>query len=149
MTQDEIEQIQARCDAATPGPWKLGYNRTSVLAPNGYFITEYDTADDGATEDAAFIAASREDIPKLLAALREAEEEIGSALNRLQEAHNERDALRAQLDEAKRAALGDVTANVELAKGTRALRAEVEQEGQRIEEYAGCRIAAWLKENDK
>lgn len=94
LTEAELAAIQARCDAATPGPWKLGYNRTSVLAPNGYFITEYDTADDGATEDAAFISAAREDVPKLLAALREARDLafwVGM----------ERDALRAEVARLK------------------------------------------------
>ena len=67
ITPEEAEQIQKRCDAATP--W-LGTapdgtdHRTAVCVPQ---IT---IADMRYEENFAFIAHARTDIPKLLAALR-------------------------------------------------------------------------------
>jgi hypothetical protein len=70
---DELERIEARCAAATPGPWKSwveGRDHTS----GDHFISTAgeDIYLTGATlSDQDFIAAARQDIPTLIAAVRE------------------------------------------------------------------------------
>jgi hypothetical protein len=82
-----LDEIEARANAATPGPW--GFSRyeqrylldetTDVVgevAPGetGAAITVFAVAS-GALEDAAFIAAARADVPALVARVRELEAE--------------------------------------------------------------------------
>lgn len=69
-----IDEIRARVEAATKGPWFLSYPGTSVRAPNGNYLAEYTTGEDGGTEDAEFIAHAREDVPQLLSLLDRAVE---------------------------------------------------------------------------
>ena len=64
MTKDEIDEIRARCGAATPGPWKV-QNRIFVRIP-AYYPYSMHSAFSCKDVDAEFIAKSREDIPKLL-----------------------------------------------------------------------------------
>ena len=72
-----LDEIQARADAATPGPWKL-WGMTVMADPLGNSNVEesHDIAhtfdpDRGLrTFNADFIRAAREDVPKLVAALR-------------------------------------------------------------------------------
>lgn len=97
ITQFELSEIRARCEAATPGPWKLCHHLESEekdkscpcgfpgdiwgpdfdgrmnnvvcgIGPHCYegsdMIPRYERSVE--LKNAAFIAASREDIPKLL-----------------------------------------------------------------------------------
>jgi len=85
---DVLDQIQKRADAATPGPWKAdGETRGDcvVWGPNGRFLMnqqaephwiEYpgekrSVSFDVDRRDGEFIAHAREDIPALLAMVRE------------------------------------------------------------------------------
>jgi hypothetical protein len=78
---DVLDAIQARADKATPGPWAKGakasgLNENLVLFgprftdPFAVVHGDRDRALNG--QDAAFIAAAREDIPRLVRALRAA-----------------------------------------------------------------------------
>lgn len=63
MTNEELRKL---CDAATPGPWftwRTERGRMSVQIPQGWLLEmmPYGTAD-----DAEFIAAAREAVPRLL-----------------------------------------------------------------------------------
>ena len=76
-TDDELAELQARCDAATPGPWtpkRLLFDGV-VIRREGCEVTtpEYDVCaniQNGApirkVEDAVFIAAARTDLPCVL-----------------------------------------------------------------------------------
>jgi hypothetical protein len=79
MNQQRIDEIRARCEAATPAPWnyfyKNKYREHHVSVPiEGSSFTEAIFPDgcpiDGLSEDdgknAEFIAHAREDIPALL-----------------------------------------------------------------------------------
>lgn len=73
----DIDAIQQRCDAATPGPWEIiGGNEyltgvgVMVGAPEGISIA-----------DAEFIAHARTDIPALLARVRELEAAVQRVRN--------------------------------------------------------------------
>ena len=70
MTKTEIDEIRARCEAATPGPW------VKEDMPDYAEITSAEVesvALVSMTVNAKFIAKSREDIPRLLDALEESE----------------------------------------------------------------------------
>ena len=84
MTQPDIEQIQARAEAATPGPWKMwnGWGPLINVEPElmacervgpdyeGGFVPGEGAVDIYASRaDFEFVAAAREDIPALLAAI--------------------------------------------------------------------------------
>lgn len=91
MTSEELDAIEARAKAATPGPWRVGSEEQwhvfgdpdgDHIMGRGYGIGRvllgmnihfpYDA-------DAAFIAAARSDVPALVAALREAWRERDAA----------------------------------------------------------------------
>jgi len=77
MSELDLDAIRARCAAATPGPW---------TAPSQYPWLVFQDADEynvvstnlagKADLDAAFIAAAREDVPALLAALASSRAEV-------------------------------------------------------------------------
>jgi hypothetical protein len=110
--QQRIAEIEARCEAATPGPWETANKSVRVVgtqqqasfgkyAPNAYEGgicnclggSSYQTGKNGpinvqARNNAAFIAHSREDIPFLLSLLAAKDAEI----ERLREAQRWRNA---------------------------------------------------------
>jgi len=81
LTDEQLAAIRERADAATPGPWKVTWDGEND--PDGAWSAEWpwlirqdiypgksvaNLAEvEASTEDAEFIAASREDIPALLA----------------------------------------------------------------------------------
>jgi len=73
LTDDELEQIQSRCAAATPGPW-ISYvegrdhtSGSSFIMTGERDVRGIDIELSGATiADQDFIAHARQDIPKLL-----------------------------------------------------------------------------------
>ena len=84
MTEDRLEEIQAREQAATEGPWRLRYNLTSVWSkvtkmicvaifhpdhvPGGKYNKK--TSQEQAQNNAEFISHAREDIPDLVSEIR-------------------------------------------------------------------------------
>lgn len=84
-TQDEtrLEGIRARAETATPGPWSVSWLRgalrhiTRNVDPDCFWAPDegedVDTAQMPSREDAAFIAAARDDVPWLVANLAESE----------------------------------------------------------------------------
>ena len=76
-----LSEIQARADAATPGPWKITANPDYyVMASHDFVARMILTGKNGKPwgqkdkqqvfEDMCFIGYSRTDIPRLVAALR-------------------------------------------------------------------------------
>lgn len=79
MTREELEEIKARAEAATPPPWKVvtsvgGQGRYGWSVPPVALDNEYDVFVN--REDAEFIAHSRTDIPKLLAEVERLQGEL-------------------------------------------------------------------------
>jgi predicted dithiol-disulfide oxidoreductase (DUF899 family) len=79
MNEQELQAIEARCNAATPGPWGEEKDDRSyiVIAPHPELgscnccIAEIDGwFSDDSKRDCAFIAAARADVPALLAEVR-------------------------------------------------------------------------------
>lgn len=82
MTDAELQAIENRATAATPGPWQatgLPYNGTDepcILTAQGLYIaqTVYDmqsqTEEHAVDADTMFIASARTDIPALIAEVR-------------------------------------------------------------------------------
>lgn len=93
----EIARVRALCDAATPGPWKAGrpdmativdgVNSKWVYAGEQYCAVASGRIDgpwDEVMANAAFIAASRTLVPRLLAALELAIEKVNEANSELE-----------------------------------------------------------------
>lgn len=80
ITNEELEEAQKLCDAATPGPWKFDEECQHLFSEADATIVIYARVDIGYTsqvewmeveaKDAEFIAKSRELIPKLLAEIQ-------------------------------------------------------------------------------
>lgn len=77
MTDEELNAIDARANAATPGKWKTGTGyeqskRGNYVCGHGRIVcAEQDDTDCVLSdEDAAFIAAARADVPALVAEVR-------------------------------------------------------------------------------
>lgn len=74
MTDTDLQEIEARAEAATPGPWRV-VERVAFLdafdvdTPGGSCLWE-GYRDTCSKVDSEFIAASRTDIPRLLAEVR-------------------------------------------------------------------------------
>lgn len=73
LTDAELEQIQSRCDAATPGPWISYVEGRDHTSGSSFIMTGERNARGNDIElsgttipDQDFIAHARQDIPKLL-----------------------------------------------------------------------------------
>jgi hypothetical protein len=87
ITQDELNEIQARADAATPGEWAVAKSKArrrslmrfneqegySILSWKGFVTTSYE-------RDSIFIAHARADVPRLVEEVRRLQSEL-AALN--------------------------------------------------------------------
>jgi hypothetical protein len=75
MTNEELTAIEARANAATPGPWE-GKTNSGMVSTHDAYGTVFETGcgcctDNGlSAEDAAFISAARVDVPALVAEVR-------------------------------------------------------------------------------
>ncbi len=74
MTEDELRAIKARCEAASPGPWKSYVEGRDQTSGSDFIMTGEgatrgnDIELTGATRaDQDFIAHARQDVPQLLA----------------------------------------------------------------------------------
>jgi hypothetical protein len=91
LTQKQIDEIRARCEAATEGPWWWPFGSEALLVEKcGYYCDEKIGHVDHEVvigryggqphyvklKDARFIAHARTDIPALLDALEEAQREV-------------------------------------------------------------------------
>lgn len=76
MTSEELNKLEALCEKATPGPWRTGnasaddfwHGKGSILHDEKVLFVGNVNFDLAA--DAAFIAAAREAVPKLIAEVR-------------------------------------------------------------------------------
>lgn len=84
ITPDYLDQLQALCDAATPGEWhddgrsveriaELGVDDDGILC--GVYTREYYNEDRN-RQNTRFIAAARDAVPKLIAEVRRLQAEI-------------------------------------------------------------------------
>ncbi len=81
MTPERLKEIEARCAAASEGPWELSkdqYGRASVKDACGWTLADMVTLSPNgprfrAAQDAALIAHARTDVPALIARVKELE----------------------------------------------------------------------------
>jgi hypothetical protein len=83
LTEKELNAIEARANAATAGPWAMAeyHPQTMLLYPIGNPVTQELLAypiqgGENSQNNAAFIAYAREDVPALLAYIRELHAEL-------------------------------------------------------------------------
>ena len=89
MTNDELNAIEARANAATPGEWdaSVAYDETVHAVVGGF--------SSGATptnEDAKFVVNARQDVPALIAEVRRLREFAGCMAQSLRYLHSFPDA---------------------------------------------------------
>jgi hypothetical protein len=99
----ELEAIEKRCEAATPGPWEQEYaSNGGGIATAEFYIPGHnqDETVEMIAEDAVFIAAARTDIPRLIAALRARDAWLTHAGEQMADYANRLDAARALLARA-------------------------------------------------
>ncbi len=72
MTNEELDEIEARANAATPGPWKHADSRDNEvrLEHGGFPASGYSHWSMMRPNDATFIAAARQDVPRLIQEVR-------------------------------------------------------------------------------
>lgn len=81
---DRLDEIQARADAATDGPWTWASHRTvdgdewAVFDPHDWALA---SNRDGWTPDAEFIAAARTDVPWLIEQVRKLDAALRAVLD--------------------------------------------------------------------
>lgn len=110
ITPEEMQAIQQRCDAATPGPW----DNAIEIVPEGYALRAQ--GDPGASllsvdqdgmgifdrkDDATFTAHARTDLPRALAALRRRDADFTKVLAERDRAEAAADLRREKRDAAK------------------------------------------------
>ncbi|MES2210997.1 MAG: hypothetical protein V4515_12595 [Chloroflexota bacterium] len=110
MTDLDLDAVQARADAATPGPWRVVERGGGPDADDGSSILwiGYESGDrpefawldpDEATDaDAEFIAHARADVPALLARLAEVEADEATLGVAIEEVENANSRLQAERD---------------------------------------------------
>ena len=72
LTQSELAEIEERLDATTGGPWRSIVEGRDQLSGSSFIMTAGDDIElSGATiADQDFIAAARQDIPRLIAEVK-------------------------------------------------------------------------------
>ena len=80
MTEIEklLADIEERAEKATPGPWthfREGHPAVSSIEGTSFY-SHYGSLSVNAYKDGEFIAASRTDVPRLVAALREVDQHL-------------------------------------------------------------------------
>lgn len=110
ITDDDLTRWEELAAGATEGPWRTGNHRLASDFHHGAGTVMNDervllvgNSNFDCAADAALAAEARTAVPALVAEvrrLRGVDAEIGQTLNRLQAAHEERDALRTQLERA-------------------------------------------------
>lgn len=88
MTKDERDALRQLCEAATPGPWVSFQEDSAIEAEEGgaichiahhaYLPTAMRRNEDWSHANAAFIAAARTALPKLLDYVEELEKKLES-----------------------------------------------------------------------
>ena len=68
LSESEIAEIKARCDRATPGPWKSWIEKIDIISGSDFIETSGDDIyiTGARKEDQDFIAHARQDVPRLL-----------------------------------------------------------------------------------
>lgn len=87
MTEDRLREIEARANAATPGPWRVqdgcylcGSLHVNGITPEDCPADSPDCEGDVATDvDLAFMSAAREDMPALVAEVRRLRAELSTS----------------------------------------------------------------------
>lgn len=80
---DRLKEIKARCEAATPGPWEVGYSSLGGMTVVNVRGSEFPCWKTQIyKDDAEFIAHARQDVPWLVAEVERlrAELAVGRAI---------------------------------------------------------------------
>ena len=83
LTDEELQHMQQRCAAATPGPWKSYIEGRDHTSGSSFIMTSGEDIElTGATDaDQDFIAHTRQDMPRLLAEVQRLRQRIAALEN--------------------------------------------------------------------
>lgn len=83
LTSEELQHMQKRCAAATPGPWKSYIEGRDHTSGSSFIMTGGEDIElTGATDaDYDFIAHTRQDMPRLLAEVQRLRQRIAALEN--------------------------------------------------------------------
>ena len=76
MTEEQLREIEARAEAATPGPWRRGVGNTAMRVCSAYPAKSYFICEGTNADDLEFAAHAREDIPALVAEVRRLQRDL-------------------------------------------------------------------------
>ena len=80
MTKEQLAEIKARAEAATPGPWEyIERKGFPTITSEGFRQSSEPWFDISGDEDAIFCAHARTDIPALLAEVERLKTEVSNA----------------------------------------------------------------------
>lgn len=108
LTDEQIAEIRARAEAATPGPWSNTYfgGRCQTVTKQRPGMTKLSIANCSASlngeADATFIAHARQDVPALLADREELQRQLAETRERANQIGAEMRMLVKQRDEARK-----------------------------------------------
>ena len=81
MNAEQLNEIKARAEAATPGPWRVQIHEPSlsrmVVSDNCTLDIDFGYVGNRTEEDAEFVANARVDIPALIAEIERLHKELG------------------------------------------------------------------------
>lgn len=78
MTPEQLDEIEERAAAATPGPWRVDGYAIAAEVDTDSFLEVCSFRGNYADEDMPFVAAARTDVPALVAEVRRLREELES-----------------------------------------------------------------------
>jgi hypothetical protein len=70
MTPEDLAAVEARANAATPGPWMITHDGGLIVKSDAGFICDFACGTGTHAHDANFIATARTDVPLLLAEVK-------------------------------------------------------------------------------
>jgi hypothetical protein len=135
VTEDDLQAIELRANAATPGPWAIVYDGSSDWSigpqpdPQGLSVAGVWKSgwNDGNPPDAEFIASARTDVPALIAEVRRLRAASESPLRRYDVVYGEgRNRRRATVD-----AYSATDARARMTEGTLIRHVEPNPDGAR------------------
>lgn len=147
-TELRLDEIEARANAATPGPWTVSEDYSDVVGPEGDQLASYwnPTSE---TRNGEFIAHARTDVPALVAEVRRLRDRVAEVEGPAVEARAALAALCYDLEDPGAAALGALYLISQATIGVEAPRDDAAEALARHDADVIRKAAQVLEETDR